>query len=75
MTLGAAASFAALASDPSRLALLLGLTFGVAATLSLSLWCLAGQILAAFLRQDWQWRALNIVLGILLAASIIPMWL
>jgi len=75
MTLGAAASFAALASSPLQLALLLGLTFGAAAAISLSVWCMAGQLLARLLRADWQWRALNAVLGVLLAASIIPMWL
>lgn len=75
MTLGAAASFAALASGPAELAALLGPTFGVAAAASLSLWCLAGQLLARLLRTDGQWRALNAALGVLLVASIIPMWL
>jgi len=75
MTLGAAASFAALASGPLQLALLLGLTFGTAAAASLSTWCMAGQLLARLLRADWQWRALNAALGALLVASIIPMWL
>jgi len=75
MTLGAAASFAALASGPLQLALLLGPIFGAAAALSQSAWCVAGQLLARLLRTDRQWRALNAVLGVLLAASIIPMWL
>ncbi len=75
MTIGAAASFAALASGPVRLAVLLGLTFGVAAAASLSIWCMAGQLLARLLRTDRQWRTLNVVLGVLLMASILPMWL
>jgi threonine/homoserine/homoserine lactone efflux protein len=75
MTLGAAASFAGLASGPFRLALLLGVMFGVAAAGSLSLWCLAGQVLARVLRTDRQWRVLNAALGLLLVASIIPMWI
>jgi threonine/homoserine/homoserine lactone efflux protein len=75
MTLGAAASFAALASGPLRLALLLGAAFGMAAAVSLSLWCLAGKLLASLLRRDWHWRALNVFLGLLLAASIVPIWL
>ena len=75
MTLGAAASFAALASGPAELAALLGLTFGVAAAASLSLWCIAGQLLARLLRTDRQWRTLNAALGVLLVASILPMWL
>ncbi len=75
MTFSAAASFAALASGPGQLALLLGLTFGLAATASLFLWCLAGLVLRRLLRANWQWRALNLLLGLLLAASIVPMWL
>ncbi len=75
MTFGAAASFAALATGPAELAALLGLTFGVAAAASLSLWCMAGHLLARLLRTDKQWRALNAALSILLMASILPMWL
>ena len=75
MTLGAAASFAALASGPAGLAALLGVTFGVAAAASLTAWCAAGHLLARLLRTDAQWRALNAVLGLLLVASILPMWL
>ena len=75
MALGAAASFAMLASGPLHLALLLGATFGLAAITSLSLWCVAGFLLARTLKADWQWRLLNGMLGALLAASILPMWL
>lgn len=74
MALGAAASFAALASGPLQLALLLGTAFGLAAAVSLSLWCLTGLLLARLLRTERQWRALNAALGLLLVASIIPMW-
>lgn len=74
MTLGAAASFAALASGPLQLGILLGSAFGLAAILSLSLWCLAGLLLARLLRSDRQWRIANALLGLLLAASIVPMW-
>lgn len=75
MTLGAAASFAALASGPLRLGALLGAAFGVAALASLSLWCCAGLLLARLLRTDRQWRLLNGALALLLVASIVPMWL
>ncbi|TGQ36448.1 LysE family translocator [Mesorhizobium sp. M00.F.Ca.ET.216.01.1.1] len=74
MGLGAAASFAALADGPMQLALLLGAVFGLAAAVSLSLWCVAGTLLARLFRTERQWRVLNTVLGLLLAASIIPMW-
>ena len=75
MALGAAASFTETANGPVALAMLLGSTFGLAATASLSLWCLAGQVLARLLQTERQWLALNAVLGMLLAASIIPIWL
>ncbi|WP_413739021.1 LysE family translocator [Sodalis sp. RH21] len=75
MTLGAAASFASLAAEPSRLAFILGCSFGLAAVFSLSLWCIAGLLLARLLQTDTQWHALNAILGMLLAISIIPMWL
>ena len=75
ITFGAAASFAALADGPMRLAGLLGATFGVAAAASLAIWCVAGQLLARLLRTDRQWRLLNAALALLLAASIVPMWL
>lgn len=75
MTMSAAASFSALASGPAHLALILSLTFGVTASLSLVIWCLTGQLLARVLRSDGQWRAFNIALGALLVLSIVPMWL
>lgn len=75
MTLGAAASFSALTAEPLRLALTLGGSFGLAALFSLSLWCVAGLLLARVLKTDGQWHALNALLGVLLAISIIPMWL
>lgn len=75
MTLGAAASFAALTSGPAQLALLLGSAFGLAASLSLALWCLAGLLVGRLLRTPRQWRIANAVLASLLVASIVPMWL
>lgn len=74
MTMGAAASFSALASGPAHLALILSLTFGATASISLVIWCLTGQMLARALRSDWQWNALNVTLGLLLVLSVIPMW-
>lgn len=74
MTIGAAASFAGLAQRPMVLAMILASAFLIGACLSLTLWCLAGQMLGRLLRSDRQWRVLNGVLGCLLILSIIPMW-
>lgn len=75
MTLGAAASSATLASGPAQLSILLALAFGFAASVSVSLWCTAGTLMARLIRTEAQWRGLNMVLGVLLALSIVPMWL
>jgi threonine/homoserine/homoserine lactone efflux protein len=74
MTLGAAASFAALANGPFKLGALLGAAFGIASLLSLSLWCAAGLLLARLLQTDTQWRVLSVLLALLLVVSIVPMW-
>ncbi|MGF6543982.1 threonine/homoserine/homoserine lactone efflux protein [Paraburkholderia youngii] len=74
MTVGAAASFALLANNPNRLAMLLGGAFGVAACASLALWCALGVLLARLFRTPRHWRLLNLVMGVLLAASVIPTW-
>ncbi|MBL4720009.1 MAG: LysE family translocator [Alphaproteobacteria bacterium] len=74
MGFGAAASFAALASDPATLALIMGATFGVSAITFLSLWCAAGAALAKLLQTERQWRVLNVAMALLLAATIPPIW-
>ena len=47
----------------------------LAAALSLSVWCAAGLLMARVLRTEAQWRVVNMALGVLLALSILPMWL
>ncbi|MGF6612900.1 threonine/homoserine/homoserine lactone efflux protein [Paraburkholderia sp. WSM4175] len=74
MTVGAAASFALLANNPNRLAMLLGAAFGVATCASLALWCALGVLLARLFRTPRHWRILNLAMGVLLAASLIPTW-
>ena len=74
MVTGAAASFAALSVHPVQLAVVLGAAFGLAAAVSLSIWCVAGLVLARLLRTKRHWHAVNATLGALLAASVIPMW-
>ena len=75
MAFGAAASFSGLAASPVSLAAILGGTFAVAATVSLSLWCLGGTVLARVVRTPRQWMILNASLGALLALSVVPIWL
>lgn len=75
MTLGAAASFSALAEGAYRLAALLGATFGLVAAFSLCVWAITGGLLARLIRSERQWRGVNILLGLALAATIAPIWL
>ncbi|SLN47031.1 LysE family translocator [Oceanibacterium hippocampi] len=74
VTIGASSSFAHLAADPAGQAALIGGTFLVFAAGSMLLWCSTGHALGRLLRSERQWRLLNAVLGLLLAASVIPMW-
>jgi threonine/homoserine/homoserine lactone efflux protein len=74
MAVAAGSSYAGLSDGPFRLALLLGCIFGAAAAVSLTLWCTAGSWLSRMLKTERQWRVVNIILGLLLVASIIPMW-
>lgn len=74
MVTGAAASFAVLSVHPVQHAVSLGASFGVAAAVSLSIWCVAGLAFARLLRTQRHWHVTNAVLGVLLAASVIPMW-
>ncbi|WP_218179678.1 LysE family translocator [Pseudomonas gingeri] len=75
MTLSAAASFASLTQGAASLALLLSLVFAVSCMCSLALWCVAGLALSRQLKSERQWRVLNMTLGGLLVASIVPIWL
>lgn len=74
MAIAAASAYAGITDNPVGLALVLGIVFGLAATVSLTLWCMGGQWLSRRLQTEKQWRTVNVVLGILLALSIIPMW-
>ncbi len=74
MTMAAAASFAALSSDPIILAAIMATTFALAALTSLSVWCLGGALLSQILTTDLQWRLVNRALAVLLVASIAPLW-
>ncbi len=75
MAIGAAASFAALATDPIVLAIIMGATFAACAIASMCLWCAGGALLARTLSTERHWRLVNRALGLLLALSIAPMWM
>jgi threonine/homoserine/homoserine lactone efflux protein len=74
MTVSAAATFAPIADSPGWLAVLLGLSFGIAAWASLTLWCSLGVLLARMLRTPLHWRCFNALMAALLVLSILPAW-
>lgn len=74
MAFGASAAFAGSMDDPVAAALVMALVFLVCGSAALTLWCGAGTLMARLLRTERQWHLLNGVLGLLLLASIIPMW-
>jgi len=75
ITMGASSSFAHLVSWPPGQVALMGVTFLAFATTSMTLWCATGHALGRVLKSERQWLVLNLTMGLLLAASIIPMWL
>ena len=75
MALSATAGYAALAPSPPHLALLLSLVFAIVAVPNWLLWCGGGQAVSRTLRTERDWRIANLVLGLFVVLSIVPMWL
>lgn len=75
MALGVASSFSELAPDPLRLGSLLAAVFLASACLSLSLWVTAGRLLAKHLSTPMHWRLFNGFMAVLLAGSVVQLWL
>ncbi len=75
MAVAAASTFTMLDAGPARAEVLLAAVFGASATMSMTLWCVIGQWLARQMKTEAHWRAMNVSFGLLLAASIIPIWL
>jgi threonine/homoserine/homoserine lactone efflux protein len=71
----AAAGSTALASTPLDLALVLCLVFLSVNIPNWALWCSSGYALSQALRTERQWRILNGVLGLMVAASFLSIWM
>ncbi|PWG61858.1 amino acid transporter [Spiribacter halobius] len=74
LAVGAAATFGEKASSPMALAVAFAIVFGVCAAISMTLWSATGLMLSRVLRTDRHWRWVNAALGLLLALSVLPMW-
>lgn len=71
----AVAGYSAISPNPLVLAAVLGGVFAAVVAPNLVLWCRCGQLVAAKLSTERQWRIANTILAALLVVSIIPMWL
>ncbi|WP_170415474.1 LysE family translocator [Ruegeria atlantica] len=74
MALGVASSFSKLASGPLVLGGILALVFALSAYLSLTIWALAGGLVARWLSAEWHWHLFNGTMALLLTASIVQLW-
>lgn len=72
--LGAAALFAESAASPVALALTLATMLGLFGATSLTLWCVAGGLLARLLTTRSQWTFVNVALAFLLVLAVVQMW-
>jgi threonine/homoserine/homoserine lactone efflux protein len=72
--ISAAAGSTALATGPLDLALVLCLVFLSVNIPNWALWCSSGHALSRLLHTDRQWRILNGVLGLTVAASFVSIW-
>jgi threonine/homoserine/homoserine lactone efflux protein len=75
VAISAAAGYAALVSSPLGFALLLATIFALLAVPNWLLWCGGGQFLTRLLRTNRSWQVANAVLGSMVIASVVPMWL
>ena len=74
MAVATASTYSGLSRSPLVLALVAGVVFAAAAASSLTLWCSGGAWLTRLIKTESQWRAVNITLALLLAASVALMW-
>ena len=75
MALSAAAGYTALASSAPQRAMLLSLIFCLLMIPNWALWCSGCQALARVLRPERHWQVANTALGVLVVASLIPIWM
>lgn len=75
MALGVASSFSELAQAPLLLGGILATIFGLSALVSLTVWALAGGLIARCLSSDWHWHLFNGTMAVLLGASVLQFWI
>ena len=75
MAIGVASSFSDMVSQPLLLGVILASIFALSACVSLSLWVLAGGVIAKALRTNRHWHLFNGSMAVLLVSSISKLWI
>lgn len=75
VVISATAAYASLSDSTALLATVLVIVFAACCTIACIAWCAGGHALSRVLNSDRQWRIVNTILGLLLACTVIPMWL
>ena len=75
VVISATAAYASLTDSTALLATVLVVVFSACCTIACIAWCAGGHALSRALTSDRQWRTVNAILGLLLALTVIPMWL
>ena len=72
MSVGAISAFTTIGSNVSLQIVIIALSFLAAATTSTSIWVCCGYLLNRILNNNFQRKVFNIVMGLLLVASVLP---
>ena len=75
MGMGVATSYTETSAEPLVFAGVLAGIFATAACISLSFWALAGRIMATVLKTARHWSLFNATMAVLLAASVLQLWI
>jgi threonine/homoserine/homoserine lactone efflux protein len=75
VVISATAAYASLTESTAVLATVLVAIFAVCCAIACITWCAGGHALARVVKTERQWQVVNAVLGLLLALTVIPMWL
>lgn len=75
VVVSATAAYASLSENAFLLAVVLVTILTICCGIANVAWCAGGHALSRTLKTERQWRIVNTALGVLLALTIIPMWL
>ncbi|MEL6411453.1 MAG: LysE family translocator [Pseudomonadota bacterium] len=74
MAVGVATTFSDMVANPFILGGLLAIVFALSASLTLTIWSLAGGAISRVLNASWHWHAFNWTMSAVLVTSILQLW-